>query len=519
MPERNVLVVGLGVSGISICEALAVNRIAGDTDIQITATDTKTADQLGIPDNVLQRLSQAGCRFVLGSNNVGDVSRFDEIIVSPGVPLQIPMLEKARLLGIPVVGELEWAWRYVNSPVIAVTGTNGKTTTTELIGSIMSRWGKKTFVGGNIGVPLTQAVMNGEQWDVMVLEVSSFQLDTAPSFSPDIFVVLNITEDHLDRYDSFDAYARSKISPILRQKPGQWAIANGDDPTIMPLIDEEIRLGKINPDRLLLWSWNKPSAHGFISANQLRISAILRKGRMPVLIEGKSPTPQPKEQDAYPSAEIEELVITFERGRSRGDACVAPTLAEPSRLVLGNHIKENMAAAALAALVFGVPPKVIQETFWNFVPGRHRIEWVDNVDGVDFYDDSKATNVDAVVRALQCFEGKRVWLLLGGRDKGGSYERLLDEAAIRCRGLCLFGEARFRIHEAIKGWNKAENDWEVVLAENLEEAFIGAAKRAEQGEVVLLSPACSSFDQYRSYAERGDHFKKLVAKWKSLRGK
>lgn len=472
MPERNILVVGLGVSGLSICEALTSQSNTGTTSVKVTATDSKPAEQLGISDDVLERLSRSGCRLILGSNDVGDISRFDEIIVSPGVPLDIPLLEKAQSLGIPVVGELEWAWRYVKSPVIAVTGTNGKTTTTELIGSIMKRWGKKTFVGGNIGVPLTRAVMNPEPWDVMVLEVSSFQLDTAPSFCPDVFIVLNITEDHLDRYPSFDAYARSKMSPILRQKPGQWAVVNGDDQTIMRILDEYAKLGETNPDRVLFWSWNNPSAHALIASDRLIVKL---PGRDEVLI--------PLEQKT------------------------------------GNHNKENMAAAAIAALVFGVPAEIVRETFRDFVPGHHRIEWVDSVDGVDFYDDSKATNVDAVVRALQCFDGKRVWLLMGGRDKGGSYDRLFDEAARRCRGLCLFGEARFRIQDAIKGWMKGKNDWEIAIVENLEEAFMTAVSKAEPGDVVLLSPACSSFDQYRSYAERGDHFKKLVRQWKKLKGK
>jgi len=465
MQKRKVLVVGLGISGIAICEALLK-----EPQIEVTATDSKPLQHLELSDKAFKRLSEAGCRFVLGSNDVGNVDEFDEIIVSPGVPLDIPLLNEARKRGVPIVGELEWAWRRINMPVIAVTGTNGKTTTTELIGAVMKLWGKRAFVGGNIGVPLTQAVITHDLWDIAVLEVSSFQLDTADSFAPDIFVVLNITEDHLDRYPSFEAYAMSKMSPILRQRKGQWAIINGDDETIVRIAREFISRGEVDEDRLLFWSRHNPAAHGFINGDflSLRIGSNHGTG------------------------------ITLANDRLKG-----------------NHNRENMAAAALACLVFGVPSSVIEEAFKNFSPGHHRIEWVDRVNGVDFYDDSKATNVDAVVRALECFEGRKVWLLLGGRDKGGSYERLLKEARERCRGICLFGEARHRILEAIRN-SELDSSIEILKGEDLEEAFAAAAKRAKPGEVVLLSPACSSFDQYRSYAERGDHFKQLVKRWKIL---
>ena len=465
MQKRKVLVVGLGISGIAICEALLK-----EPQTEVTATDSKPLQHLELSDKAFKRLSEAGCRFVLGSNDVGNVDELDEIIVSPGVPLDIPLLNEARKRGVPIVGELEWAWRRINMPVIAVTGTNGKTTTTELIGAVMKLWGKRAFVGGNIGVPLTQAVMTHDLWDIAVLEVSSFQLDTADSFAPDIFVVLNITEDHLDRYPSFEAYAMSKMSPILRQRKGQWAILNGDDETIVRIAREFISRGEMEEDRLLFWSRHNPAAHGFINGDflSLRIGSNHGTG------------------------------ITLANDRLKG-----------------NHNRENMAAAALACLVFGVPPLIIEEAFKNFSPGHHRIEWVDRVNGVDFYDDSKATNVDAVVRALECFEGRKVWLLLGGRDKGGSYERLLKEARERCRGICLFGEARHRILEAIRN-SELDSSIEILKGEDLEEAFAAAAKRAKPGEVVLLSPACSSFDQYRSYAERGDHFKQLVKRWKIL---
>ncbi|MCX7822171.1 MAG: UDP-N-acetylmuramoyl-L-alanine--D-glutamate ligase [Syntrophobacterales bacterium] len=470
MRKRKVLVVGLGVSGKAICEALASREDLHS--LEITVTDTKPESE--IPIETLEQLSKIGCKLILGTNNVDDLSQFDEVIVSPGVPLEAPILEKARIYGIPIVGELEWAWRYVNSPVIAVTGTNGKTTTTELIGSIMKRWGKRAFVGGNIGVPLSRAIIEPKPWDIIVLEVSSFQLDTAPSFSPDIFIVLNITEDHLDRYASFDDYARSKMSPILRKKKEQWAIVNGDDKTIERLLLEAIETKRINPDRVLSWSRQNRSAHGFI-----------RDGKLLVRIPNRS-----------------EVTITLENSQLRG-----------------GHNQENMAAAAMASIAFGVPPEVIEEVFINFPPGHHRIEFVDSINGVEFYDDSKATNVDAVVRALEFFEKSRIWLLLGGRDKGGSYERLLEEASRRCRGIVVFGEARSRILEAIRSWHGDKTSWEIFETENLERAFMTAAERARTGEIVLLSPACSSFDHYRSYAERGNHFKQLVKEWKRLKGR
>jgi len=467
MQKRKVLVVGLGISGITICEALLK-----EPQIEVTATDSKPLQHLELSDKAFKRLSEAGCRLVLESNDVGNVDEFDEIIVSPGVPLDIPLLTEARNRGITIVGELEWAWRRINMPVIAVTGTNGKTTTTELIGAVMKLWGKRAFVGGNIGIPLTQAIMTHDLWEIAVLEVSSFQLDTADSFAPDIFVVLNITEDHLDRYPSFEAYAMSKMSPILRQRKGQWAIVNGDDETIVRIAREFISRGEIEEERLIFWSRHNPMAHGFINGDFLTL-------------------------------------------RNVGHYDNSIRLSISNDRLKGNHNRENMAAAALACLVFGVSPSIIEEAFKNFSPGHHRIEWVDRVNGVDFYDDSKATNVDAVVRALECFEERKVWLLLGGRDKGGSYEKLLREANKRCRGICLFGEARHRILEAIGNFD-LDPSIKILEGEDLEEAFAAVVKQAKSGEVVLLSPACSSFDQYRNYAERGDHFKQLVKRWRIL---
>jgi len=441
---RKALVVGMGVSGQAVCEGLL------DRGVRVTATDLRDREQF---NGTLDSLEAKGCCLRLGTHRPGDFLSVDQIIVSPGVPLNLEPLQDARGKGIEILGELEWAWRQVARPVVAVTGTNGKTTTTTLIGEILKASGKRVFVGGNIGTPLSRWLLDGAEADVLVLEVSSFQLDTASRFRPDVGVLLNVTDDHLDRYESFSAYADSKLSLFARQDGRHTAVVNGDDPVC------RARAQEISSGQVLIYS----RTDGPLACTTLG-------ERMATLhIPGMAP-----------------YSINLERAALKGV-----------------HNEENILAASLASAVCGVLPSVTQEVIERFGGLPHRVEWVRAWRGIDFYDDSKGTNVGAVLKALESFD-RPVLLLLGGRDKLGSYASLAEAMRAGGKGAFVFGEAAPRIQEALQQATPTRS------FKDLEGAFHAAVSQAVEGDVVLLSPACSSFDQYESYARRGDHFKRLA---------
>ena len=446
MPSR-ALVVGMGVSGQSVCELLLRNGA------RVTATDLRSREQF---NGALDRLEAMGCSLRLGRHLSDDFLGADQIIVSPGVPLDLPPLRDAARRGIEIVGELDWAWRHVSVPALAVTGTNGKTTTTSLIGEMLKASGKRVFVGGNIGTPLSRWILDGGDADVLVLEVSSFQLDTSSKFRPEVGVLLNITEDHLDRYESFFDYADSKFSLFSRQSSDQVAVINGDDPLCRAML---CRAGRgALPGRLLIAGRNEEGAN-----------ATLRGREAVVNIPGK-----------------DSFSLTLERSALKGV-----------------HNEENILAAVLAASSMEASPSAMQEVIDRYKGLPHRVEWVGTWKGVEFYDDSKGTNVGAVVKALENFD-RPVLLLLGGKDKLGAYAPLEEPLKARGKAALAFGEAAPRIQRELQSWLPTSS------FENLEQVFKEAVARATPGDVVLLSPACSSFDQYVSYAQRGDHFKKLV---------
>ena len=441
--SEKTLVVGLGASGRAVC-ALLRSRGA-----KVTATDLRSRSEF---KDALNSIEQAGCLLRLGSHRLEDFLDADRIIVSPGVPLDIEPLKEARSRGIEIAGELEWSWRQVSLPVIAVTGTNGKTTTTALIGQMLEQAGRHPFVGGNIGTPLSQWILSGDHADTLVLEVSSFQLDTASTFRPDIGVLLNVTEDHLDRYESFKAYTDSKLSIFRRQNSADFAIINGYDPICSKRIDEI-------PGKVLSFSSSDSTANALVEGRAIKV-AVPGKGNCEISLE-KTRLP-------------------------------------------GSHNRENIMAAALGAMCMEVCAGAIQAAVDGFGGFAHRVEWVRNWKGIGFYDDSKGTNVGAVVKAPEGFD-RPVMLLLGGRDKLGSYEPLLAPLLARGKAIFAFGEAGPRIYGQLHGKVPAG------IYPDLGSAFRDAISRASQGDVVLLSPACASFDQYESYGHRGDHFKKLVA--------
>jgi UDP-N-acetylmuramoylalanine--D-glutamate ligase len=441
---RRVLVVGMGVSGRSVCELLLRRGV------EVIATDLQPRARFG---NVLDHLAEMGCLLRLGSHSTDDFLGVDQIVVSPGVPLDLEPLKRASEKGVEIVGELDWAWRQVDVPVVAVTGTNGKTTTTSLIGEMLRSAGKSVFVGGNIGTPLSRWILDGEKADCLVLEVSSFQLDTASKFCPEVGVLLNVTADHLDRYENFDAYADSKFSIFSRQNGTHLAVVNGDDPVCRD------RLSAIK-SRVFCYSRRDKSA-----------DATIRDGQAVVSVPGG-----------------ETLRVGLERCPLKGA-----------------HNEENILAAVSAAARVGASGGAIQAVIDRWAGLPHRVEYVGDWKGIAFYDDSKGTNVGAVVKALEGFD-RPVLLLAGGRDKLGSYAPLLEAATGRAKAVFAFGEAGPRMFQELKDQLPA------LLLPDLESAFNEALKQAVEGDVVLLSPACSSFDQYESYAARGDHFKRLVTK-------
>ena len=437
-----VVVVGMGISGRSVCELLL------EQGVRVVATDLRTREQF---NGVLDPLEAKGCLLRLGAHDRDDFLGAEQIIVSPGVPLDLEPLEEASRQGIEILGELEWAWRQVDLPVVAVTGTNGKTTATSLVGEMLKASGKQVFVGGNIGTPLSGWLLTPDEAEILVLEVSSFQLDTASKFRPRVGVLLNITEDHLDRYESFAAYVSSKFSLFARQEASDVAILNADDPLC-------VEGGFAVRGRPLYFSRRDDRAQAIVQGRQIKAA-----------IPWQAP-----------------LTLSLEKTHLQG-----------------LHNEENMLAAVLAASAMDATPAAMQEVLCHYRGLPHRVEWVRSWRGIDFYDDSKGTNVGAVIKAVENFE-RPLLLLLGGRDKLGSY-RPLGEALKACgKGAFAFGEAAPRIQEELKGWLPTRP------FPDLPAAFEEVLAQAVSGDVVLLSPACSSFDQYESYAQRGDHFKRLV---------
>ncbi|MEE8574869.1 MAG: UDP-N-acetylmuramoyl-L-alanine--D-glutamate ligase [Thermodesulfobacteriota bacterium] len=437
-----VLVVGLGVTGISAA------RFLSERGALVTATDLRTESEL----DGTGELRYMGASIICGGHDVSAASGMELIVVSPGVPSRIPLLNDARENGVEVISEIELASRFIKEPIIAVTGTNGKTTTTTLIGEVLRRGGKSVFVGGNIGTPAIDYVIKGEKKDYCVLEVSSFHLETIKTFRPKVAIVLNITEDHLYRYRDFDDYARTKFSIFSNQGAGDTAIVNISDPVIARELTECKPKGRVLPF----------SAEGEISSGD---GIFMRDGRVVLRLDG-----------------IEEEYADFSGVRTS---------------------MENIMATIGAARLLNIDTERVEEAVGSFKGLRHRLELVREASGVKYINDSKATNIGSVVEALRVTQGPVV-LIAGGVDKGGDYTVLRELVREKVRLLILTGEAKFKINEAIGDITPT------VLVSSLAEGVKAAVVRAKDGDTVLLSPACSSFDEFSSFEERGDRFRKLV---------
>jgi len=441
---KKVLVVGLGKSGLAA--ALFLRRHGA----QVTVSDLRSAQALG---QEIPSLLEAGISVEAGGHGLLTFRRQDLIVVSPGVPLLTPELVQVRNLGLPIIGELELAARFLEGNVLAITGSNGKTTTTTLCGEIFSAAGLKTVVAGNIGVPVIETVDNSAgAWSV--LEVSSFQLETTESFHPKIAVILNITPDHLDRHGTFENYVKMKEKIFANQTAEDYLILNGDDPVTQQAASRA-------RSQILWFSRSK----------------IVRRGTF--LMNG---------------------MLMFRASEQASPFPVVP-LAEIS--LKGEHNIENVLAAVCAACVANIPAQVIARAVASFHAVEHRLEFVAAIQGVDYYNDSKATNVDATAKAIASFPGN-IHLILGGKDKNSDYSELNALLRARVKAVYTIGSAAEKIEKQIAGVTR------VVRAGTLEAAVDQAASQAVAGDVVLLAPACSSFDQFENYEHRGRVFKQAV---------
>ncbi len=460
--NRRFVVVGLGLSGAAVCRFLLRRKA------RVFATDLSTDPVI---EKTAEELRGLGADILLGSHSEEAFRSADCIVISPGVPHTLAPFEDARRRGIPVIGEIELAARYVSRPMLAITGTNGKTTVTTLIGNILRRSGQRVFVGGNIGNPLIDWIDRNEPVDWIVLEVSSFQLDTSETFRPDIGVLLNITEDHLDRYASMQEYAASKFRLFRNQRAEDWAVLNAGDAFI--------REGAATvPSRRL---WYNGSEAGAEEGVRVTDSGILWR---------------------IPDELIEVLEERF--GRRMQDPADRWFRVDRDDIGLsGRHNVENVAASILACMVAGASEEAIREEIRSFTGLSHRMTSVAVIDGVTFVDDSKATNIDAVVRALESYE-RNVVIILGGRDKMSPFERLRDAVSAHVRHAVLIGEAAGAIEEALRDLVPIHR------ASSMEEAVTIGFRLAHSGDVVLLSPACASFDMFTSYAHRGQVFCEAV---------
>jgi len=432
---KRVIVVGLGKSGI------AATRLCAHLGASVVATDSAPAA------NLAAEVPSLPARVVVGGHAGVDFAKADLIVVSPGVP-SFEALVEAERQGVPVVGELSLATSMLDMPLLLVGGTNGKSTTTSLLGDILKEAGVRTFVGGNLGTPASEAVAS-KSFDAAVLEVSSFQLERAPGIKPKVSILLNITEDHLDRYPTFQDYADAKGNAFVSQGEG--------DVALVPEGDYECR---------------RQAGRG--GGRVLEIGGA----GADYAVVGHTIIEQRTEQ-------------RFELGRTK---------------LHGRHNHTNAAFAVAAARAIGVPALAVQQALLDFVPLPHRMALVTELGGVRFYDDSKGTNVGAAVTALLGLTEARGVLIAGGRDKLGSYEPLVDALRKKGRAVVLLGEAADKIAAAIADALPAVPALPVVRAADMADAVRQAFALAQPGDAVLLSPACSSFDMFKSYAERGDRF-------------
>ena len=442
LENKKVLVVGLARTGV------AVARFLAERGARVTVTDMHEEEKLA---ESLGQLADLDIDFELGRHVPHSFLMADLIVVSPGVPMDIKPLAMARSQKRRVVSEVELASWFIEAPMIAITGTNGKTTTTTLTGEIFQACGFATFVGGNIGRPLIELASSGEKVERVVVELSSFQLEGVESFRPAVAVLLNLTEDHLDRYESFQQYVDAKLRIFENQTADDFAVLNIDDP--------------------------------LVAACAAKLKArVFPMSRLQELAEGIS------YRDGFITFTHAGKVLRFGTAGFR---------------LKGVHNLDNIMASLAAALLLRCEGDCAFQAVSSFKGLPHRMEFVEEINGVSWYEDSKGTNVGSVVKSLESFDSG-ITLIAGGKDKGGSYQPLAPLVSARVSHLILIGEARARINEALGSLTDTH------LAGSLEEAVELASSLTAPGGTVLFSPACSSFDMFKDYEERAERFKALV---------
>jgi len=440
--DKKILIVGLARTGV------AVARFLAQAGAQVTITDMREEEELS---ESVAELSDLVIGFEFGRHVPYSFLMADLIVVSPGVPMDIKPLVMARAQRRRVVSEVELASWFIKAPMVAITGTNGKTTTTTLIGEIFRACGFDTFVGGNIGNPLIELASSGQEVDRVVVELSSFQLEGVESFRPHVAVLLNLTEDHLDRYQSFQQYIEAKLRIFENQTADDFAVLNMDDPLVAALAPK-------------------------------LAACVFPMSRLQELEEGIS------YRDGF---------ITFShRGR-------VLRFGTEGFLLKGVHNLDNIMASLAATLLMRCEGECAYAAVRSFKGLPHRMEFVAEIGGVAWYEDSKGTNVGSVVKSLESFDSG-ITLIAGGKDKGGSYQPLAPLVSSRVSHLVLIGEARPRMNEELGALTDTH------LAESLEEAVEIARTLTRPGGVVLFSPACSSFDMFKDYQERAERFQALV---------
>ena len=442
---KKVLVVGLGKSGLAA--ALFLRKRGA----QVTVSDMRSAAALA---KEIPALLEHGISVESGGHGLLTFRRQDLIVVSPGVPMDTPELVQVKAFGLPVIGELELAAQFLKGSILAITGSNGKTTTTALTGEILAAAGIETQVGGNIGVPVVDLIEKSSHRSWSVLEVSSFQLESTELFRPRIAVILNITPDHLDRHGSFENYARAKERIFIAQTAADMLILNADNPRTA-----------------------EAAARATAQVYWFSLETSVSQG-----------------------AWVQDGQIVF---RASSDGAIEPIVALKDIPLKGAHNVENVLAAVCAARLAGASANAISKAVEAFRAVEHRLEFVATVNGVDYYNDSKATNVDAAAKAVTAFPGC-IHLILGGKDKNSNYADLSDLLRKRVKAVYTIGSAAEKIEAQIRGIVP------IVHCETLDKAIPSACKAARPGDVVLLSPACSSFDQFENYEHRGRVFKQLV---------
>jgi UDP-N-acetylmuramoylalanine--D-glutamate ligase len=440
---KRVLVVGLGKSGVA--SALFLKSHGA----RVTVSDSKSEAEL---HEHIPVLLDNGIAVETGGHGDRTFGQQDLIVISPGVPVNSPALDPARKLSISIIGEVELAARFLQGKLVAITGSNGKTTTTALAGDVIAAGGAKTLVGGNIGTPAISLVPESTRDTYTVLEISSFQLETIQAFHPQVAVVLNVTPDHLDRHGTFEIYWQAKRRIFENQAEDDFAVLNMDDP----------EAGKMGQGLKSKLRW-------FSRKSEVDSGAFVRGDR-----------------------------IVYRD--TNGDREIMPL---SDMQLKGAHNVENVLAAVAVGTIVGVAPEQIREAVKNFKAVEHRLEYVATINGVEFYNDSKATNVDATIKALESFPNN-IHIILGGKDKGSDYTVLVPLLQSRVKHVYTIGAAAEKIESHIRGAA------DIVKAGTIDVAVRKAMESASAGDIVLLAPACASFDQFTSYEHRGKVFKELV---------